>query len=70
MDLPRSGRPVTYGAQERALVIVVCETLHEHQTPLSRFSITELLKIVIQEEGLANLSHASLGRILAQPEKQ
>jgi len=66
MDLPRSGRPVTYGAQERALVIVVCETLHEHQTPLSRFSITELLKIVIQEEGLANLSHASLGRILAQ----
>lgn len=67
MDLPRSGRPVTYGAQERVQVIaVVCETLEEHKAPLSRFSITDLLKIVIQEEGLSKLSHASLGRILAQ----
>jgi len=67
MDLPRSGRPVTYDAKARVQVIaVVCETLDEHKLPLSRFSITDLLKIVVQEEGLAGLSHASLGRILAQ----
>jgi len=67
MDLPRSGRPVTYGAQERVQVIaIVCETLHEHELPLSRFSIADLHRIVVQEEGLAGLSHASLGRILAQ----
>lgn len=67
MDLPRSGRPVTYGPQERAQVIaLVCETLHEHELPLSRFSITDLHKIVVQEQALTGLSHASLGRILAQ----
>ena len=67
MDLPRSGRPVTYGPKERAqVIVVVCGTLHEHELPLSRFSITDLLQIVVQEEGLAGLSHASLGRILAQ----
>ena len=43
MDLPRSGRPVIYGAQKRAQVIaIVCETLHEHELSLSRFSITDL----------------------------
>ena len=48
MDLPRSGRPVTYGAQERVQVIaIVCETLHEHKLPLSRFSIADLHKIVV-----------------------
>ena len=67
MDLPRSGRPVTYDAKARAQVIaVVCETLNEHELPLSRFSITDLLKIVAREDDLASLSHASLGRILAQ----
>jgi len=65
MDLPRSGRPPTYGARERALVVaVVCETLHEYQQPLSRFSISDLHRIVIKEEGLGNLSHGSLVRIL------
>lgn len=65
MDLARSGRPPTYGARERALVVaVVCETLHEHQQPLSRFSISDLHRIVIKEEGLGNLSHGSLARIL------
>jgi len=67
VDLPRSGRPVTYDAKARVQVIaVVCETLDEHELPLSRFSITDLLKIVVREEDLAGLSHASLGRILAQ----
>ena len=67
MDLPRSGRPVTYDAKARVQVIaVVCEVLDEHKLPLSRFSITDLLKIVVQEKGLVGLSHASLGRILAQ----
>lgn len=65
MDLPRSGRPPTYGARERALVVaMVCETLHEHQQPLSRFSISDLHRIVIKEEGLGSLSHGSLARIL------
>jgi hypothetical protein len=67
LDLPRSGRPVTYGAKERAQVVaIVCETLQEHKLPLSRFSITDLQRIVVKEEGLAKLSHASLGRILNQ----
>jgi hypothetical protein len=67
LDLPRTGRPVTYGAKERAQVVaIVCETLDEHKLPLSRFSITDLQRIVVKEEGLARLSHASLGRILNQ----
>jgi len=67
MDMPRSGRPVTYGAPERAQVIaIVCETLHKHELPLSRFSTADLHRIVIQEEGLAGLSPASLARILDQ----
>jgi len=65
MDLPRSGRPPVYGAKERVQVVaIVCETLHEHQQPLSRFSISDLHRIVIKEEGLENLSHGSLARIL------
>jgi hypothetical protein len=67
VDLPRSGRPVIYGARERTLVIAtVCETLFKHDLPLSRFSTTDLLPIVAQEEGLSNLSHATLARILDQ----
>jgi hypothetical protein len=67
MDLPRSGRPVTYGPQERAQVTaIVCETLWERKLPLSRFSIADLRRAVIQEEGLATLSHSSLGRFLRQ----
>ena len=67
MDLPRSGRPVTYGASEHVQVIaIVCETLHKHELPLSRFSTADLHRIVIQEQGLADLSHASLARMLDQ----
>jgi hypothetical protein len=67
MDLPRSGRPVTYGAQERVQVIaIVCEALHDRELPLSRFSIADLHRLVIKEEGLADLSHGSLARILDQ----
>ena len=67
MDLPRSGRPVIYGPQERAqITAVVCETLWKRELPLSRFSIADLRRVVIQEGGLAGLSHSSLGRILRQ----
>ena len=67
MDLPRSGRPVTYGPQQRThITAMVCETLWEHELPLSRFSIADLLRVVRQEEGLASLSHRSLGRFLHQ----
>lgn len=67
LDLPRSGRPVTYGAKEQAQVVaIVCETLEAQQLPLSRFSITDLQRIVVKEAGLARLSHASLGRMLKQ----
>jgi hypothetical protein len=67
MDLPRSGRPVTYGPQERAqITAVVCETLWECELPLSRFSIADLHRVVIREQGLAGLSHSSLARILRQ----
>jgi hypothetical protein len=66
-DLPRSGRPVTYGAQERAQVTaIVCETLWKHELPLSRFSIADLHRVVTQTESLAGLSQSSLGRFLRQ----
>jgi hypothetical protein len=66
-DLSRSGRPVTYGPQERAHVTaIVCEVLWKHELPLSRFSIADLLRVVTKEEGLAGLSHSSLGRFLRQ----
>jgi len=67
MDLPRSGRPVTYGPQERAqITAIVCETLWKHELPLSRFSIADLHRVVTQEKDLAGLSHSSLGRFLRQ----
>lgn len=67
MDLPRSGRPLIYGAQERVqIVATVCEVLHDHELPLSRFSISDLHRIVVKEEGLAHLSHGSLARLLAE----
>jgi hypothetical protein len=67
MDLPRSGRPVIYGAQQRVQVIaLVCETLHQHELPLSRFSTADLHRVVVKEEGVADLSHGSLSRILAE----
>ena len=66
-DLPRSGRPVTYGPRERAQAIaVVCETLWKHELPLSRFSVADLHRVVIQEEGLEDISHSSLARFLRQ----
>ena len=66
-DLPRSGRPVIYGAQERAQVVaIVCEILHDHQQPLSRFSVSDLHRLVLQEEGLDHLTPGSLARILAE----
>jgi hypothetical protein len=67
LDLPRSGRPATYGPQERAqITAVVCETLWKHKLPLSRFSIADLQRVVTQEDSLANLSRSSLERILRQ----
>jgi len=67
MDLPRSGRPVTYGAREQAQVTaIVCETLKERQLPLSRFSVADLHRVVVKEEGLASLSQGTLSRILQQ----
>jgi hypothetical protein len=67
LDLPRSGRPVTYSAQARAeIVATVCEVVHEHQQPLSRFSTTDLYRILTQEKGLAYVTHGSLVRILDQ----
>lgn len=65
-DLPRSGRPPRYGAQEQAEVVsAVCETLHEHDLPLSRLSRTDLHHQVIVKTGLADLSQGTLNRLLA-----
>jgi len=67
MDLPRSGRPPPSMEQERAQVVaIVCEILHDHKQPLSRFSISDLHRLVIQGEGLGHLSHGSLARILVE----
>lgn len=67
LDLPRRGRPVTYGPKERAQVVAkVCETLHERHLPLSRLALSDLHRVVVQEESLSRLSQASLSRILSQ----
>jgi hypothetical protein len=67
MDLPRSGRPVIHDAQKRVqTVAVVCEILDAHQQPFSRFSTTDLHRLVIKRESLADLSYGSFARILAQ----
>jgi hypothetical protein len=66
-DLPRSGRPLTYGpVQKVQIVAAVCEILHEHQQPLSRFAWSDLGQLVRSRTGLNQLSQASLGRILDQ----
>jgi hypothetical protein len=66
-DLPRSGRPPTYGPVQKAQVVAaVCEILDEHQQPLSRFALSDLGQLVRPRTGLNHLSQASLGRILNQ----
>ena len=68
LDLPRSGRPPLYSAQQRVqLVALVCEILHEHEAPLSRFSTRDLQRMILdREESLTHLSRTSLARILAE----
>jgi len=67
LDLPRSGRPLTYTAQQRAQVTVtVCATLKKHELPLSRFSLADLLPVVRCEAGLEALSRSSLARFLRE----
>jgi hypothetical protein len=64
-DLPRSGRPQTYGATTRVQVVaIVCETLHRHELPLSRFALRDLLPIVQHEGDLPQLTSSTLQRIL------
>ena len=66
-DLPRSGRPVTYGPPEQAQVTaIVCETLWKRDLPLSRLSTADLLRVVNQADNLADLSQSSLSRFLRQ----
>lgn len=66
-DLPRSGRPLTYGPVEQAHVVAaVCEILHDHEQPLSRFALSDLTPLVRERTALSQLSQASLGRVLAQ----
>ncbi len=66
-DLPRSGRPLIYGpVQQVQVVAAVCEILHEHQQPLSRFALSDLEQLVRPRTGLNQLSQASLGRLLDQ----
>lgn len=66
-DLPRSGRPRTYSAAQRAQVVAaVCEALHEQQLPLSRFGVPDLLPGVREAVALPRLSVSTLARILAQ----
>jgi hypothetical protein len=64
-DLPRQGRPPTYGPVEQAQVVAaVCEILHEHEQPLSRFSLSDLTPLVRRRTDLNQLSQATLGRVL------
>jgi hypothetical protein len=64
-DLPRSGRPQTYSATARVQVVaVVCEALHRHDLPLSRFALRDLLPIVQHNGDLPQLTASTLQRIL------
>jgi hypothetical protein len=66
-DLPRSGRPLTYDPVAKAQVVAsVCEILHEHQQPLSRFALSDLGQLVRARTRLSQLSQATLSRILSQ----
>ena len=66
-DLPRSGRPLIYTASQQALITAtVCATLKEHDLPLSRLSTADLLRVVHQQEGLAEVSQSTLARHLQQ----
>lgn len=66
-DLPRSGRPPIYGPVQKVQVVAaVCEILHEHDQPLSRFALSDLSQLVRPRTGLSQLSQATLGRILDQ----
>lgn len=66
-DLPRSGRPVVYTAQQRVLITaMVCETLKEHDLPLSRLSTADLLRVIHRQDGLAGVSQSTLTRQLRQ----
>jgi hypothetical protein len=66
-DLPRSGRPLIYTAPQQALMTAtVCATLKEHDLPLSRLSTADLLRVVHQQEGLAEVSQSTLARHLQQ----
>jgi len=66
-DLPRSGRPPTYGPVEKAHVVAaVCEILHEHEQPLSRFALSDLAPLVRRRTDLNHLSQTSLSRILSK----
>jgi len=64
-DLPRAGRPVVYTAQQRAVMTAtVCETLKEHDLPLSRLSTADLLRIIHKQKGLDTVSSSTLARQL------
>jgi len=66
-DLPRSGRPLIYTVPQQALMTAtVCATLKEHDLPLSRLSTADLLRVVHQQEGLAEVSQSTLARHLQQ----
>ena len=66
-DLPRSGRPLIYTAQQRALMTAtVCATLKEHDLPLSRLSTSDLLRVVRQQDDLTQVSQSTLARHLQQ----
>ena len=66
-DLPRSGRPGVYTAQQRALITAtVCETLKQHDLPLSRLSTADLLRVIHRQESLSRVSQSTLSRQLQQ----
>ena len=59
--------PPHYTAQQHALITAtVCATLKDHELPLSRLSTSDLLRVVHQQEGLAEVSQSTLARHLQQ----
>lgn len=65
VDKPRSGRPPTYSARDHALVkAIACEFPAQRERPLSRYSTTDLVRVVKADEMFDHISASTIWRIL------
>jgi transposase-like protein len=64
-EAPRSGRPATFTpVQVTHIKAVACELPAQHHCPLSRFSLSEIAAVVIQDKIVPAISPATIARFL------